>query len=386
MVALTLVLLGGGVLLWTWALYPAAVRVLAEGTREGPEPEGEAVSLSVSVILPVHNAASALRDRLPGLLEVVECRQGVEVLLALDGCTDETVAVADGAMAPDRALRVVILPERGGKSVAQNEAVEVAQGDVLVLNDVGSEFTLADLDALVAPFADERVGFVAGNLGWRPEPASSLVAAGAAYTSWERSLWRDEARLGLLHVAPGGFMAVRASLFRALAPDVGDDAMIPLDVLGQGKVGAFAPEARAVDSFSGTHRQELRSRARMTSRSLRATLRGLRRGRLWRRPALLVALVSHRILRWLTPLFLLLLLGGLLMAAPPALSSLPPGQAMGLGAALALLVVLSAALPSGRRVWKAGWAFLVANAGFLLGMIHYLSGGVIRAYGEGESR
>lgn len=376
-----LLLVGSAVGAWTWVGYPLFLRIFGRsGFPEQAQAEHSAPIPSVSIVIPVHDGAAALEEKLASMDYLRSWDASIEVLVSLDGCTDGSEAKAREAGVRGMPVRVVTSQVRGGKSGAQNRAVEVALGDVLVLTDVRTSFAAEGLRALLAPFADPQVGYVAGNLGWR-ESGEAVARSGTRYTGWERALWAVESRLGLLHVAPGAFMAVRRELYEPLSDDVGDDAVIPLDVVGKGYRGAFAPAARAVDDFSQTLGQDFRVRVRMTSRSLRATLRGIRRWRLWRRPGLLMAVTSHRLLRWTTPVWLLtaaagafvLVLGWMREGGP---SPLAVGALAG-GALFAGLV------PGVRRVLA---PFLVVNAAFLVGTFRAFTGGGAGAYGTGQER
>lgn len=397
------------VLLWTWLGYPLLVRLMAragvrgEGRGDGTPPvetsktpaaartAPTSATLRPTIIIPVHNAAAALEAKLDGLAYLRDERgdgtgqeadsahaldPDVEVIVALDGCTDASATVVQRAAAAGLPVRCVELPARSGKSAAQNLAAEAARGDVLVLTDVSTSFEERSLQALLDAFMDPEVGYVAGNLRWRAG-ASELERSGSSYAGWERRLWDAEAALGLLHVAPGAFMAVRRACFRPLEHDVGDDAMIPLDVVARGRRGAFARDAVAWDTHHRTLASEYRARVRMTSRSLRATLRGIVRGRLWRRPGLFAAVVSHRLLRWTTPYWLLLAgvgWGGAWAASVGR--PLHPGAAL-VGGLAALLAV---ALPGVRRRLAAG---LVVNAGFAMGCVGAFTGVGRGAYATG---
>ena len=53
---------------------------------------------------------------------------------------------------------------RSGKAEALNSAVAVATGEILVFSDADTQWLPDTLTGLVEPFADPRVGAVAGNV------------------------------------------------------------------------------------------------------------------------------------------------------------------------------------------------------------------------------
>ena len=375
-----------GALIWTWLGYPVWIATLAfVRLRNAPCAESrspETAPGSVSVILAVHNGESKLRERIQNLRECLADVPWAEIVVGLDGCTDGSSKILEALSDGPIPVRVAEGSRREGKSVAQNRAVAVARGGILLLSDLDTRTDPGGVNALLKPFQDPSVGFVAGNLGWRSEGEHGLAHVARSYTGFERWLWRQESAAGVLHVAPGAFMAMRRELFRPLDPDVGDDAKLPLDVLACGYRGAFAPAAHASDRYTTNYKEEFWSRARMTSRGMRATMRGIARGRLWRRPALLISIVSHRLLRWTTPAWFL----GLVVAIAPMLGGLilasflrPWGVAIWTAAAAVLL-----GTRQGRRLPARAFAWGVAAGGLLYGVGHYLARGSIQEYGRGR--
>lgn len=85
------------------------------------------------------------------------------VIVIDDGSTDGTWAELQTRFASDK--RVTLLHQQnGGKSSALNEAFNRAQTEIVVCLDADTTFEPSTIRHLVAPFADSRVGAVAGNI------------------------------------------------------------------------------------------------------------------------------------------------------------------------------------------------------------------------------
>src|SRR5262249_32510851 len=234
---------------------------------------------------------------------------------------------------------------------------------------------------LVAAFADARVGAATAHLRLLDRPGA-VAASQGMYWRYELKLRELESRLGILAVATGAAMAFRRSLFRDLPAHVGDDDIIPLDVAQQGFRVVHRFSALAYDALEHTDGGELRSRVRMTMRGWTA---------IWMRPSLLdplrqpgyaLALWSHKLLRWLGSL------GLLCMAAAAALMGATGTQPVVVIAFAALLAAGGLGLWASRRgasipVIGAVYAFLLANAGFLVGLCRALAGKVVVTYRSG---
>lgn len=116
----------------------------------------------VSVILPAYNAAAAL----PAALDSVrgQSLREIEVLIADDGSTDGTAAVAAAAAREDARVRLLPAPRNQGAAAARNRAIAAARGDWLALLDADDRFAPDRLARLVALGEAQAADIVADNL------------------------------------------------------------------------------------------------------------------------------------------------------------------------------------------------------------------------------
>ncbi|MFC7549520.1 bifunctional polysaccharide deacetylase/glycosyltransferase family 2 protein [Plantactinospora sp. GCM10030261] len=121
---------------------------------------GPPVTQPVSVVVPAYNEkegiAAAVRSLAGG-----DHPGGIEVVVVDDGSTDGTADIVDALGL--RNVRVVRKPN-GGKSSALNTGVALARHDLIVMVDGDTVFEPDSVRRLVQPFADPRVGAVAGNV------------------------------------------------------------------------------------------------------------------------------------------------------------------------------------------------------------------------------
>lgn len=256
---------------------------------------------TISVIVAAYNEQESIGRRIDNLLQ--QNYNPLEIVVASDGSTDDTVAIAkqrcSGAIVLD-------LPRRGRPS-AHNDAVAVARGEILLFTDANTRFDRGFIHAMAKRFCEGSVGCVVGNLVFDRDD-SGLSRAYARYWNAEKSLRAAEDALGLLATATGACMAVRASLWKTL-PSVHDvDCIAPLHVLASGSVVRFAPEAVAHDLPPKSVQREFKARVRMTSQDILGVLSVWAPAQWSRHPAITLGLVVHKLLRWLTP-FLLMTIG-----------------------------------------------------------------------------
>jgi len=101
----------------------------------GSRADGDRMSESLSVVVPVHNEAPHLRETIDALVEAVGQSGFVtELVLVDDGSTDASAEVARKALAGRLPLTVVAQPNRG-RFEARRAGLEAARGDYVLLLD-----------------------------------------------------------------------------------------------------------------------------------------------------------------------------------------------------------------------------------------------------------
>ena len=161
----TIYLLAGIFLLVGGLTIGRTVLLLALATRHARQRRkktwswGPPVTDPVSVIVPAFNEKEGIEAAVRSL--ATGDHPHIEVVVVDDGSTDETAALAEGLGLPN--VRVVRVPN-GGKANALNTGVALARHDLIVMVDGDTIFEPDSVRRLVQPFANPKVGAVAGNV------------------------------------------------------------------------------------------------------------------------------------------------------------------------------------------------------------------------------
>ncbi|MFE9622485.1 bifunctional polysaccharide deacetylase/glycosyltransferase family 2 protein [Streptomyces sp. NPDC006527] len=122
---------------------------------------GPTVTRPVSVIVPAYNEKECIANTLESLSKSTH---PIEVIVVDDGSTDGTSEIARAAADKLGMTNVrVIRQENAGKPAALNNGVRSASHDIVVMMDGDTVFEPETVRHLVQPFADPKVGAVAGN-------------------------------------------------------------------------------------------------------------------------------------------------------------------------------------------------------------------------------
>lgn len=117
----------------------------------------------ISVVIPAYNADRTLTRCLDALLAQSAPAAGYEIIVADDGSTDMTRAIAERYAARDGAPRVrVVSQANGGAGAARNLGARHASGDLLLFLDGDSVPDTHWVEAMALPFADPAVAGASG--------------------------------------------------------------------------------------------------------------------------------------------------------------------------------------------------------------------------------
>ena len=295
--------LGFGGVAYAYFGYPLLL-VAWSRIRDRPVEPGGTGLPPVSVILPVHNEEGQLPGRLDNLLALDYPEDRMEVLVVSDGSADETPAIAARYQAADPRVRLIELRERGGKGNALNEGVRAARHELIVFTDAGIRLEAGSLRALVDPFGDPTVGCVSGE--------DSIAGSGgeALYGRYELLLRRLEGRIRSIVGASGSIYAQRRELCPEFREGMAPDFLSVLHTVERGYRAISAEEARG-------EMQALSDQGREFSRKVRTLIRGMTALGAYshllnpfRYGTFSWILFSHKVMRWLVPFFLGMMLVG----------------------------------------------------------------------------
>jgi cellulose synthase/poly-beta-1,6-N-acetylglucosamine synthase-like glycosyltransferase len=335
-------------LAWTHALYPVTVAFAAR-FRTRRVALDDAYLPSVAVIVTAYNEESAIERRLENLRGLDYPPELLELVVTSDASTDRTEELAEAAGA-----RVIRNP-RGGKVAAQDAAVRATEAEVVAFSDANATWAPDALRKLVRNLADPQVAYVCGRLRLEAPDGSNKEGL---YWRYELVTREGESRLGSVTAGNGAVYTLRRSDYAEVDPRFGHDLSLPYLMVQRGRRAVYEPEALASERPTPTNESEYRRKVRMFEHAWLIVLRG----RMLRGQSLgyLLALVSHRHLRYASGLLHLILLGSSI-----ALLGHSTVYAVFLGLQLGLLAAALAGVGIARYYVLITWATVVALWNYL---------------------
>jgi len=364
----------------SWLLYPLVLYLVSVFLSEdhGRFEQDPLAYPVVTVLVTVHNEEGVIRRKIENTLSLDYPEDRFEILIVSDRSDDATEDIVREY--EHLGVRLFRPLESCGKTDAQNQALPHTRGTIIQFTDAETLLATDFLKETCKKFSDPAVGCVAGELHFLHlgKGVSSSQNLYWRFELWLRSL---ESSLGILTAVPGASMAVRRDFLREMDVALGEDDIIPLDIICQGG-RIVQSKALATDVMPCTLAGELNNRIRLTTRAWQATMSRKSLLNPLSFPGVALGLMCHRILRWMTPFFLLSIY----------FSSLALG-AMGKSSFLSICVIQTflycfaaigwlGEVGSIRRLplCKEVFTFMLANTGFFIGIIKSLKGHKITQY------
>jgi cellulose synthase/poly-beta-1,6-N-acetylglucosamine synthase-like glycosyltransferase len=347
-----------GLIVWTQLGYAAALACLAcvlPSARDRPReriagrrssaqrPPAPSPVPDVSLIVAAHDEQAVIAAKVANALSLDYPRERLQIIVACDGCTDATAALAREAGAD----LVLELP-RGGKIRAQDAAVQRASGEIVAFSDANSLWEQDAANALVAAFADPLVGYACGQVRFlAPSGEDGVGRAGGqnqegAYWRYEMAVRARESRLSSITAGNGAIYATRRDSYIVVDPIMGHDLSLPFNTVKRGLRAVYVPAARASEKMVPTLGGEFARKRRMMSHTWPILLHGGMLSPRGYTPGYALMILSHRLLRYATPA-----LHVLALAVNVALVVIDSGSTQGVYAVtlgLQLALLLAAAL------------------------------------------
>jgi cellulose synthase/poly-beta-1,6-N-acetylglucosamine synthase-like glycosyltransferase len=337
------------------------VRLRRKPTFQSP------ITPSVSIVIAARNEEARLPAKLENLRLLDYPPEQIQIIVASDGSTDRTASILR-----EQANQIfsVILNESKGKANALNEAVKLATGEILVFLDVRQTVDANAVSELAACFADPEIGAASGELLLETAPGLPSADALGIYWKIEKAVRKLESASGSVVGVTGAIYAIRRELYTEIPQEtLLDDVFVPMNVARMGKRVIFQPLAIARDQLFNEKGREFSRKVR----TLTGNYQLLRLAPWLLSPAnpLLFRFVSHKLLRLLVPLLLILMLVASAMSIGPFFKAVFWLQTL-----FYILATLGTLSPSTRRFKPVAIAntFVMLNAAAALAFYNFVTG------------
>ena len=258
---------------------------------------------SVTLIISAYNEEQDIRKKLENALYLSYPKNKLEILVISDASTDSTDTIVREFAG--EGVKLHRMEQRGGKTAGLNAVVPNVQGEIVVFSDANAYFRHDAILKLVRNFSDPEIGCVTGDSQYVDIQKSSSGWNENLYWVYDRWLKISESRCGSMVGSDGAIFAIRKSDYSQLGPEDINDFILPLQIVNKGLRCVLEKEAICEEASIKDSTQEFYRKVRVVNRSwngiwkMKEFLNPIAHG--W----FAIQLWSHKVLRWLTPVFLL---------------------------------------------------------------------------------
>jgi len=257
----------------------------------------------VTFLITAYNEEKNIRKKLTDVLALDYPHEHLEVMVASDGSTDRTDEIVE--VLGDQGVVLKRVEGRVGKTATQNEAVKAANGEIIIFSDATTVYEHDAIRKLVRNYHDPAVGAVSGRYEYMNPTGASVGTGSILFWKYENFIKSMQTRIRTITGCCGCIYSVRKAAYVPLPADIISDLVEPLMIIEKDYRVVFEPEAIAYEETTEKPAEEFSMRVRVVTRAMRGILFAKRLLNPFRFPFVSFQLISHKVLRWLIPFFLI---------------------------------------------------------------------------------
>jgi cellulose synthase/poly-beta-1,6-N-acetylglucosamine synthase-like glycosyltransferase len=256
---------------------------------------------ALTLIVTAYNEENRIQAKIENSLQI-EYEGQLEIIIASDCSDDKTDSIVGSYSS--QGIRLVKAGQRLGKENAQRCAIEQASGDILVFSDVATEIPADALSKMALYFDDPNIGAVSSEDRFKSRDGS--VAGEGAYVKYEMWLRRKESALAGLVGLSGSFFAAHKDGCKHWDISSPSDFNTALNCANLGVRAVTAPDVLGFYQDIQDAKKEYQRKVRTVLRGISALASHSEVLSVRRYGLFAFEVISHKVMRWLVPWFLLL--------------------------------------------------------------------------------
>lgn len=260
----------------------------------------------VSILLAAYNEDQIIEKKIRSVFTTSYPSSKIELLIGSDNSNDLTNSILNKLSLEYPQIQTIFFNERQGKVKIINQLSDKARGEILIITDANVLFENNTIDQLITFFKDEKIGLVDSHMTNYGIKKSGISFQEKSYISREVYVKQLESKAFGTMIGPfGGCYALRKNLFIKVPPNfLVDDFFICMNVLAQHKDAINNINAIVNEDVSNNLSVEFKRKIRIAIGNFQNLITF--RKFLW--PpfnAINFCFISHKVLRWFGPFFLI---------------------------------------------------------------------------------
>jgi cellulose synthase/poly-beta-1,6-N-acetylglucosamine synthase-like glycosyltransferase len=292
-------------ILQTYFLYPAALILGGKSKRESPALN---TSLTVGVIIAAYNEENVIAKKIRSILDSDYPAEKISIYIGSDASTDKTNELVASFQKTHPNINLEIFQGRSGKAFIINQLAKECPDDIFILTDANVFFTQNTISNLVRHFSNIETKQVCANIIKTSDKNIQIQGLEKKYLWLENTIKLKESNTwGFVIGAEGGCYAIRRENYSPVPKNFFmDDFYITMSVIKNKGEVLFDDQAIVYEDLPSESSEEFKRKIRISIGNYQNLFEF--KSLLWPLwSPISFAFISHKILRWLTPFFLILI-------------------------------------------------------------------------------
>jgi len=275
--------------------YPILISILSLFFKQ--KTRSKEITPKVSLIIAAYNEEPVIEKKIKNSLKLDY--PNLEIIVVSDGSTDNTNKICKKY----KKIKLIEIKQRAGKINALNTAVPQAKGEILVFSDANVYYKEDCIKQLVKHFNDPKVGCVTGHVKLIAKQGKHKQGEGI-YTRIERLIQIKESELSSVIGLDGAMYSLKKELYQPLGNYFIEDFIMGMNIIKQGYRVIYEKNAKAIEQSALSIKDEFKRKSRIVAGGFQS-LKSL--FFLIKYPLILFQFISHKLLRWLLSIFMILI-------------------------------------------------------------------------------
>ncbi len=292
----------------TYVLYPFLLKIFSSNKPDNTVvfPYDENLPF-VSILISVFNEQEVIVEKVESIYNTNYPVEKFELIIGSDASTDNTNSLLDDLSQKYHSLHFFIFKQRQGKGNIINQLFENTKGKILILTDANVIFETNTIYELVKHFKNKDIGLVDTNMINKGLKKEGISIQENAYLSREVIIKNQESRIWGTMMGPfGGCYAIRKELYSKVPENyLVDDFYINMKVFEKQQKAINNLNAKVYEHISSNLKDEFRRKVRIATGNFQ-NLYTFAYLLLTPFKSVSFCFLSHKVLRWLGPFFLII--------------------------------------------------------------------------------
>ncbi|MGM0146871.1 glycosyltransferase [Enterococcus sp. AZ162] len=272
-----LFILSGFLIFWGMIGYQLTILMLDKIVRPPKKVitnENLDIHPTISIIIVAHNEEKVILDKLKNVSNIEYPNDKTEIIVSSDHSDDQTAKLVLEFIKnnPQKNIKLYETKSRGGKTNAQNEAVRIADNEILVFTDANSMIDPQAIRWLVMGLCQENVGYVTGKLVYLNRDQVMTSESESTYWDIDVRIRSIESRIQTITAGNGALYACWKNEYVEIPNIESHDSTFPRHFALKGKRAVSIDEALVYEKAGETNQDEFKRKVRMNRIILKGIL------------------------------------------------------------------------------------------------------------------